>query len=182
MENTSATMCVLYAFPDMVLLVLLALVFLVQLTDRYMDSLYYAANLMQVLGKITKDGVFLEKLERNPSKYLPEVNESALSSTVCLPILPIHNPKVVKIDLNQPMKSILAELTKLPVTTRVSLTGKLVVARDIAHAKLLERIERGEGLPEYFKNHPVYYAGPAKTPEGYASGSFGPTTAGTNHP
>jgi fumarate hydratase class I len=120
----------------------------------------------QILGKITKEGTFLEQLEADPSKYLPEVHEEKLSSNV------------VNINLNQPMKDILATLSKYPVTTRLSLTGTLVVARDIAHAKLLERLEKGEGLPEYFKNLPVYYAGPAKTPEGYASGSFGPTTAG----
>lgn len=120
----------------------------------------------QILGKITKEGTFLEQLETDPSKYLPEVSEDKLSGNV------------VQVNLNQPMKDILATLTKFPVTTRLSLTGTLVVARDIAHAKLLERLERGEGLPEYFKTYPVYYAGPAKTPEGYASGSFGPTTAG----
>ncbi|WP_424627329.1 fumarate hydratase [Bradyrhizobium sp. SYSU BS000235] len=119
----------------------------------------------QVLGKITKDGVYLEELEHNPAKYLPEV-ENALAG------------EVVKIDLNQPMKDILATLTKYPTKTRLSLTGTMIVARDSAHAKLRERLEKGEPLPDYFKNHPVYYAGPAKTPEGYASGAFGPTTAG----
>ena len=120
----------------------------------------------QILGKITKDGVYLEELEHHPEKYLPEVKESSLGG------------EVVKIDLDQPMKEILATLTKYPIKTRVSLTGTMVVARDSAHSKLRERLERGEGLPDYFKNHPVYYAGPAKTPEGMASGSFGPTTAG----
>ncbi|EGP07009.1 aerobic fumarate hydratase class 1 [Bradyrhizobiaceae bacterium SG-6C] len=119
----------------------------------------------QVLGKITKDGVFLEELEHNPAKYLPEV-ETKLGS------------EVVEIDLNQPMKDILATLSKNPIKTRLSLTGTMIVARDSAHAKLRERLEKGEPLPDYFKNHPIYYAGPAKTPEGYASGSFGPTTAG----
>jgi len=120
----------------------------------------------QALGKITRDGVFLEELEHNPAQYLPEVKSDALGG------------EVVKIDLNQPMPDILAQLAKCPVKTRLSLTGPMIVARDLAHAKLRERLERGEGLPDYFKNHPVYYAGPAKTPEGYASGAFGPTTAG----
>jgi fumarate hydratase class I len=120
----------------------------------------------QILGKITKDGVFLEQLETNPAKYLPDVTDQELGGDV------------IKIDLNRPMKTVLAELTKYPVKTRLSLTGTLVVARDIAHAKLKERLDRDEGLPQYFKDHPVYYAGPAKTPKGYASGSFGPTTAG----
>jgi fumarate hydratase class I len=119
----------------------------------------------QVLGKITKDGVYLEELEHNPAQYLPQV-EQALGG------------EVVKIDLNQPMKDILATLSKHPIKTRLSLTGTMVVARDSAHAKLRERLEKGEPLPDYFKNHPVYYAGPAKTPDGYASGAFGPTTAG----
>jgi fumarate hydratase class I len=119
----------------------------------------------QVLGKITKDGVYLEELEHNPAQYLPAV-EQALGGDV------------VKIDLNQPMKDILATLSKYPTKTRLSLTGTMIVARDSAHAKLRERLEKGEPLPDYFKNHPVYYAGPAKTPDGYASGAFGPTTAG----
>jgi len=119
----------------------------------------------QVLGKITKDGVYLEELEHNPAQYLPAV-EQALGG------------EVVKIDLNQPMKDILSTLSKHPIKTRVSMTGTMVVARDSAHAKLRERLEKGEPLPDYFKNHPVYYAGPAKTPDGYASGAFGPTTAG----
>jgi len=120
----------------------------------------------QVKGKITKEGIFLEQLEADPAQYLPEVEEKDLSE------------HVVKIDLNRPMKEILATLTKYPIKTRLSLSGPLIVARDIAHAKLKERLDRGEGLPEYVKNHIIYYAGPAKTPEGYASGSFGPTTAG----
>jgi fumarate hydratase, class I len=120
----------------------------------------------QALGKITKDGVFLEQLEHNPAKYLPDVDAAALGG------------QVVKIDLTRPMQEILAQLSKHPIKTRLSLTGPLIVARDLAHAKLREQLERGQGLPDYFKNHPVYYAGPAKTPEGYASGSFGPTTAG----
>jgi fumarate hydratase class I len=119
----------------------------------------------QVLGKITRDGVYLEELEHNPAQYLPQV-EQALGG------------EVVKIDLNQPMKEILSALSKHPIKTRLSLTGTMIVARDSAHAKLRERLERGEPLPDYFKNHPVYYAGPAKTPDGYASGAFGPTTAG----
>lgn len=120
----------------------------------------------QALAKINKKGIFLEELERNPSRFLPEIDGSHLSK------------EVVKIDLNRPMSEIRAELSKYPIKTRLSLSGTLVVARDIAHAKLKEKLDRGEELPEYFKNHPVYYAGPAKTPEGYASGSFGPTTAG----
>jgi fumarate hydratase, class I len=120
----------------------------------------------QALGKITKDGVFLEELEHNPAKYLPDVDAAALGGAV------------VKIDLTRPMKEILAQLGRHPIKTRLSLTGPMIVARALAHAKLRERLERGEGLPDYFKNHPIYYAGPAKTPEGYASGSFGPTTAG----
>jgi fumarate hydratase, class I len=120
----------------------------------------------QAVGKITKDGVFLEELEHNPAKYLPDVDAAALGG------------QVVKIDLTRPMQEILAQLSKHPIKTRLSLTGPLIVARDLAHAKLREQLERGQGLPDYFKNHPVYYAGPAKTPEGYASGSFGPTTAG----
>jgi fumarate hydratase, class I len=120
----------------------------------------------QALGKITRDGVFLEELEHNPAKYLPEIDTSKLGG------------EVVKIDLNRPMKGILEELSRYPIKTRLSLSGPMIVARDAAHGKLRERLERGESLPDYFKNHPVYYAGPAKTPEGYASGAFGPTTAG----
>ena len=120
----------------------------------------------QALGKITKDGVFLEELEQHPAQYLPEVDQEKLGG------------QVVKVDLRKPMKDILAQLSKYPVKTRLSLTGTMIVARDLAHAKLRERLEAGKGLPDYFKNHPIYYAGPAKTPVGYASGSFGPTTAG----
>ena len=120
----------------------------------------------QVKAKITADGVFLEQLERDPAHFLPDVRDEHLSD------------EVVKIDLTLPMDEIRAALSALPVKTRVSLTGPLVVARDIAHAKIKERLDAGEGMPQYLKDHPVYYAGPAKTPEGYASGSFGPTTAG----
>ncbi|KAA3516139.1 fumarate hydratase [Agrobacterium vitis] len=120
----------------------------------------------QAMGKITRDGIFIEQLETDPSKYMPDIDEAALSSST------------VSIDLNQPMSAILAELTKHPVKTRLSLTGTIIVARDLAHSKIRERLENGEGMPDYMKNHPVYYAGPAKTPEGFASGSFGPTTAG----
>ena len=120
----------------------------------------------QCLGKITSDGVFIEQLEHDTAKYLPEVFDDQLSETV------------VDIDLGRPMADILAELSRHPVKTRLSLSGTLIVARDTAHAKLKERIDAGQGLPDYIKNHPVYYAGPAKTPEGYTSGSFGPTTAG----
>jgi fumarate hydratase class I len=120
----------------------------------------------QAIGKITRDGVYLEQLETHPAQYLPEIDESTLGG------------EVVKIDLTRPMSDILGERTKHPIRTRVSLTGPMIVARDLAHAKIRERLERGEPMPDYMKNHPVYYAGPAKTPEGFASGSFGPTTAG----
>jgi fumarate hydratase class I len=120
----------------------------------------------QVLGKVTEGGIFLEQLETNPAKYLPDVSDKSLGGDV------------VKVNLNRPLSEVLAELSKYPIKTRLSLNGTLVVARDIAHAKLKERLDRGEGLPEYVKKHPIYYAGPAKTPQGYASGSFGPTTAG----
>ncbi|MFZ9532707.1 MAG: fumarate hydratase [Ilumatobacteraceae bacterium] len=120
----------------------------------------------QALGKITRDGVFLERLETDPAHFLPEVTHDDLSD------------HVVQIDLNRPMADIRKELSKYPVKTRVMLTGPMVVARDIAHAKLKERLETTGTLPDYFKDHCVYYAGPAKTPEGYASGAFGPTTAG----
>ena len=120
----------------------------------------------QALGKITRDGVYLEELERNPAQYLPDVDPATLGG------------EVVHIDLRRPMNEILAQLSKHPIKTRLSLTGPLIVARDLAHSKLRERLEQGQGLPDYFKNHPVYYAGPAKTPAGYASGAFGPTTAG----
>ena len=119
----------------------------------------------QAMAKITPEGLFVEKLERNPAQFLPDVTEDDSEDTVA-------------IDLNQPMTDILATLSQHPVKTRLSLTGKLIVARDIAHAKLLERLEQEGELPDYIKNHPVYYAGPAKTPDGMASGSFGPTTAG----
>ena len=121
----------------------------------------------QALAKITREGVFLEQLEENPAQYLPDVTEGELDGET-----------VVRIDLNRPMREIRAELSRYPVSTRLSLSGPMVVARDIAHAKLKERIDSGEGLPQYIKDHMVYYAGPAKRPEGRASGSFGPTTAG----
>jgi fumarate hydratase, class I len=120
----------------------------------------------QALGKITRDGVFLEQLEHHPAQYLPEIDQEKLGGAV------------VKVDLRRPMQEILSVLSKYPVKTRLSLSGTMIVARDLAHAKLRERLEKGEGLPDYFKNHPIYYAGPAKTPAGYASGAFGPTTAG----
>ncbi|MEU7529636.1 fumarate hydratase [Saccharothrix sp. NPDC042600] len=120
----------------------------------------------QAKAKITPEGVFLEQLERDPAQFLPDVEGEDLSD------------EVVRIDLTRPMAEIRETLSKLPVKTRVSLTGPLVVARDIAHAKIKERLDAGEPMPQYMKDHPVYYAGPAKTPEGYASGSFGPTTAG----
>lgn len=119
-----------------------------------------------IKAKINRDGIWLEKLESNPGRFIPNEHRR------------LKSDNVVRIDLRQPMESILAELSKLPVTTRVLLNGPMIVARDIAHAKLKERIDAGQGLPDYIKNHPVYYAGPAKTPTGYASGSFGPTTAG----
>jgi fumarate hydratase, class I len=120
----------------------------------------------QAKAKITKDGIFLEELERDPAQFLPETTDEHL------------NDDVVAIDLNQPMSAVLAELSKHPVKTRLSLTGTLVVARDLAHAKIKAMMDEGKPMPEYLKNYAVYYAGPAKTPEGYASGSFGPTTAG----
>jgi fumarate hydratase class I len=120
----------------------------------------------QALGKITADGVFLEQLETDPARFLPETLDDRLSDDV------------VQIDLNQPMETIRAELSRYPVKTRLSLNGSLVVARDIAHAKIKERLDAGEPMPQYLRDHAVYYAGPAKTPVGYASGSFGPTTAG----
>ena len=120
----------------------------------------------QAKGKITKDGVYLEQLEFEPLKYIPEHLRHR------------KDDSAVRVDLNRPMKDILADLNQYPVTTRLLLSGPIVVARDIAHAKLKERLDAGQPLPEYFRNHPVYYAGPAKKPEGYASGSFGPTTAG----
>ncbi|MEU8134681.1 fumarate hydratase [Streptodolium elevatio] len=120
----------------------------------------------QALAKITAEGVFLEQLENDPAKYLPDTTHEDLSDDV------------VHIDLNRPMSDIRAELSKYPVKTRLSLSGPVVVARDIAHAKIKERLDAGEPMPQYLRDHAVYYAGPAKTPEGYASGSFGPTTAG----
>ena len=120
----------------------------------------------QAMGKITRNGVFLEELEHNPARFLPEVEDPTLGGAC------------VDINLNQPMAAILAELSKHPIRTRLALTGTMIVARDAAHAKIRERLERGEPMPAYMKDHPVYYAGPAKTPAGYASGSFGPTTAG----
>jgi fumarate hydratase class I len=120
----------------------------------------------QAWGKITKDGVFIEQLEEDPGQFLPEVKEDAVSE------------EVVNISLNQPMNQIRAELSKYPISTRLNLTGTIIVARDIAHAKIQERLDAGEEMPQYMKDHIVYYAGPAKTPDGMASGSFGPTTAG----
>ncbi len=118
-----------------------------------------------ILGKITSDGIFLEQLDTDPGRFLPEPGK-------------VKPGKTVAVDLNRPMAEVCAELGKYPIKTLLLLSGKLVVARDLAHAKLRERIESGKGLPQYFKDHPVYYAGPAKKPEGYHSGSFGPTTAG----
>ena len=120
----------------------------------------------QALGRITADGIFLEQLEEDPARFLPEVVDTDLPGDV------------VSVNLNQPMKDLLAELTRYPVKTRLSLTGTLVVARDIAHARIRELLDAGQPMPDYMRRHPVYYAGPAKTPEGYPSGSFGPTTAG----
>jgi fumarate hydratase class I len=120
----------------------------------------------QMLGKITPSGIYLEELERDPARYLPEVTDSQLPDTA------------VHIDLDRPMSEVLAELSRYPVKTRLALTGSLVVARDIAHAKIKELLDAGEGMPQYLKDNAVYYAGPAKTPEGFATGSFGPTTAG----
>ncbi|MET3037896.1 fumarate hydratase [Chryseobacterium sp. NRRL B-14859] len=117
-----------------------------------------------IKGKITKDGIFLEQLEKDPKRFLPAT--------------PPHLEEAIEVDLNKPMPEILAELSKYPIKTRLKLNGTLIVARDIAHAKIKEIIDSGKPMPEYFKNHPIYYAGPAKTPEGMASGSFGPTTAG----
>src|SRR3984893_597658 len=119
----------------------------------------------QAMGKITREGIFLEELEHDPAQYLPELDGARLGG------------EVVRIDLNRPMKEILATLARHPIRTRPALSGPMVVARDLAHAKLRERLEQGHGLPDYFKNHPVYYAGPAKTPQGYAAGAFGPPTA-----
>ncbi|MBI5089567.1 MAG: fumarate hydratase C-terminal domain-containing protein, partial [Actinobacteria bacterium] len=126
----------------------------------------------QMLGKITKDGVFLEQLETDPARFLPDVEHEHLAEDGS------DGDHVVRIDLTRPMDEIRATLSQYPVKTRVMLTGPMVVARDIAHAKLKERLDAGHGLPQYMKDHCVYYAGPAKTPDGMASGSFGPTTAG----
>jgi fumarate hydratase class I len=120
----------------------------------------------QALGKITRDGVYLERLESDPARFLPDVDESALRG------------EVVRLDLGRPMTEVRAELSRHPVRTRLALTGPMIVARDIAHAKIKERLDAGESMPAYMRDHVVYYAGPAKTPKGYASGSFGPTTAG----
>ncbi len=122
----------------------------------------------QIKGKITKEGIFLEQLEENPARFLPQKEPEMKAA--------------VPIDLNRPMDEIRAELSKYPVATRLALTGKIIVGRDIAHAKFMERFQAGDGLPEYLKNHIIYYAGPAKTPDGQASGSFGPTTAGRMDP
>ena len=119
-----------------------------------------------IKARISRDGIWLEQLEPNPGRFIPDRYRL------------IREENIVRLDLNRPMPEILAELTRYPVTTRLSLNGTIVVARDIAHAKLKERVDAGQGLPDYFKQHPIYYAGPAKTPRGYASGSFGPTTAG----
>jgi len=119
-----------------------------------------------IRGKITAEGIFLEQMEHNPGRFIPAASRLW------------KDERIVRVDLRRPMPEILAQLSQHPVTTRVSLTGPLIVARDIAHAKLKERVDAGQGLPQYFKDHPVYYAGPAKTPTGFASGSFGPTTAG----
>src|SRR6185503_733556 len=120
----------------------------------------------QILGKISRDGIFLERLETNPAQYLPDIEDGKLGGAV------------VEIDLNRPMAEIRKTLSQYPIKSRLSLTGPMVVARDLAHAKLKERLDRGEGLPDYARERVIYYAGPAKTPKGYASGSFGPTTAG----
>lgn len=121
-----------------------------------------------IKGKITKEGIFVEQLETNPGQFLPEVAP--------------HLEPAIEIDLNRPMKEVLAELTKYPIKTRLKLNGTVIVARDIAHAKIKELLDAGKSMPDYFKNHPVYYAGPAKTPDGMPSGSFGPTTAGRMDP
>ncbi len=124
----------------------------------------------QALGRITPEGVFVEQLETDPARYLPDTTSEHLDED--------PSGQAVRVDLNRPMAEIRAELTRYPVRTRLSLSGPLVVARDIAHAKIKDRLDAGEPMPAYLRDHPVYYAGPAKTPEGYASGSFGPTTAG----
>ena len=123
-----------------------------------------------IKAKINRDGIWIEKLDSNPGELIPEEYRKA------------GEGEVVKIDLNRPMEEILAELTKYPVSTRLSLNGTIIVGRDIAHAKIKERLDRGEPMPQYLKDHPIYYAGPAKTPQGMPSGSFGPTTAGRMDP
>ncbi|MGJ8863684.1 fumarate hydratase C-terminal domain-containing protein, partial [Salmonella enterica subsp. enterica serovar Kentucky] len=120
-----------------------------------------------IKAKINRQGIWIEKLEHNPGQYIPEELRKAGEGVA------------VRVDLNRPRKEILAQLSQYPVSTRLSLNGTIIVGRDIAHAKLKERMENGEGLPQYIKDHPIYYAGPAKTQEGYASGSLGPTTAGS---
>ena len=120
----------------------------------------------QVLGKITRDGIFLERLETNPAQYMPDIEEGSLGGAV------------VSVDLTQPMDKIRQTLSQYPTKTRMALTGPMIVARDLAHLKISERLQKGEPMPDYMRNHPIYYAGPAKTPTGYASGAFGPTTAG----
>ena len=120
----------------------------------------------QVLGKITRDGIFLERLETNPAQYMPDIEEGSLGGAV------------VSVDLRQPMDKIRETLSQYPTKTRLALTGPMIVARDLAHLKISERLQKGEPMPDYMRNHPIYYAGPAKTPAGYASGAFGPTTAG----
>ena len=118
------------------------------------------------MAKVTRDGVFIEQMETDAARFLPEIDETQIQGDA------------VAIDLSRPMDDIRAQLSKLSVTTRVMLSGTMIVARDLAHSKIRARVEAGEAMPSYFKDHPVYYAGPAKTPEGYASGAFGPTTAG----
>jgi fumarate hydratase, class I len=136
----------------------------------------------QALGKITADGVFLEQLETDPARFLPDATDDSLRERARMQLSTGSSlddaPDVVHVDLDRPMDEIRAELSRYPVTTRLSLSGSLVVARDIAHAKIKERLDAGEPMPQYLRDHAVYYAGPAKTPDGYASGSFGPTTAG----
>ena len=131
----------------------------------------------QCLGKITPEGVFIEALETEPARFMPEIVDEELDGD-SHGVSGTGKGAAVRIDLNKPMPDVLAELSKHPVKTRVQLNGPVIVARDIAHAKIKERLDAGEEMPQYLKDHPVYYAGPAKTPEGMASGSFGPTTAG----
>ena len=134
----------------------------------------------QMLAKITEEGIFVEQLETDPARFMPDESHPAVAEhgDDTSGVSGTGGSSVVKVDLNRPMDQILGELSRFPVKTRLSLTGPLVVARDIAHAKIKERLDAGEGMPQYLKDHPVYYAGPAKTPDGMASGSFGPTTAG----